>query len=254
MSDFECDQEEEFMAFCQKCGTQLTDDAQFCPACGQMVDTASIPEAPSSQAAVPQPQYQPPQPQYAAPQPPSGPQYQPPQPGPDPQPQPGPQYAPPQPQPGSQYQPPQSGPQYAPPQPQYQPPQSGPGQQYQPFAPAGDAEANKAMAILAYIIFFIPLLTGDYKKSPFVKYHTNQGTILFIASMIFAVAYSIVTGVLSALILRSFALWGVWSAISTILGLLWLAPTAGCIYGIVNAATGKMKPIPLIGDKYTIIK
>ena len=31
------------------------------------------------------------------------------------------------------------------------------------------------MAIIAYILFFVPLLTGDRKKSPFVKFHTNQG-------------------------------------------------------------------------------
>ena len=43
---------------------------------------------------------------------------------------------------------------------------------------ANDAEQNKMMAILSYIIFFIPLITGDHKKSPFVKFHVNQGTLL----------------------------------------------------------------------------
>ena len=28
------------MAFCRKCGNQLSDDAKFCPACGQNVQPA----------------------------------------------------------------------------------------------------------------------------------------------------------------------------------------------------------------------
>lgn len=51
------------MAFCNKCGAQLLDDAVFCTNCG------------SSVAAQPQPQYQAPQQQYA-PQPQYQPQYQ----------------------------------------------------------------------------------------------------------------------------------------------------------------------------------
>lgn len=56
---------------------------------------------------------------------------------------------------------------------------------------ANDVEINKPMAILAYILFFIPLLTGDYKKSPFVKFHTNQGTVLIIATAV----VSIISGI-----------------------------------------------------------
>ncbi|MDR1891994.1 MAG: zinc ribbon domain-containing protein, partial [Oscillospiraceae bacterium] len=43
-------------------------------------------------------------------------------------------------------------------------------QQYQQpgQAPGSDAEANKVMAILSYILFFSPLLTGAHKTSPFV--------------------------------------------------------------------------------------
>lgn len=42
---------------------------------------------------------------------------------------------------------------------------------------------NIGMAIVAYIIFFIPLLT-EAKKDPFVKYHVKQGLVLFIAWII----------------------------------------------------------------------
>ena len=117
---------------------------------------------------------------------------------------------------------------------------------------ANDAQDNKVMAILAYILFFIPLLTGDTKKSPFVKFHTNQGTVLFIASIAFSIVYSIITGILTSMFYVSGA-WRFFSIIVSLLGILWLAPTALVVLGIINAATGKEKPLPVIG-KFTIIK
>jgi len=108
------------------------------------------------------------------------------------------------------------------------------------------------MAILAYIIFFIPLIAGTHKTSPYVKFHTNQGTVLAISIAAFSIAYSILYAILSAVLLAAFA-WGLWAIISTIFGLLWLLPLAMIILGIVNAASGKLKQLPVIG-KFTIIK
>jgi uncharacterized membrane protein len=122
----------------------------------------------------------------------------------------------------------------------------------EPQANPNDAEQNKGMAVLAYILFFIPLLAGTHKTSDFVKYHTNQGIVL----VIFCIAFGIVTGILSAILVAiataSFSL-GLLMAIPTLFGLLWLIPILLCILGIVNAATGKMKPLPVIG-KFTILK
>lgn len=120
-----------------------------------------------------------------------------------------------------------------------------------------DAQANKTMAILAYILFFVPLLTGAHKTSRFARYHTNQGTVLFI----FAVAYGIVTAIIRAIftaILFNPATWlsggwGAWGIVNAILWILWLVPTALCVMGIINAATGRMRPLPIIG-KFTIFK
>jgi len=39
---------------------------------------------------------------------------------------------------------------------------------------------NTGMAVVAYFIFFLPLLT-EAKKDPFVKYHVRQGLGLLIA-------------------------------------------------------------------------
>ena len=124
---------------------------------------------------------------------------------------------------------------------------SGPAQ-----ANPNDAEQNKGMAILAYILFFIPLLAGAHKESGFVKYHTNQGIVLVLFYIAFGIVIAILTAVLTAVLLAIGA-WGLVAVIGVILGLVWILPLILVILGIVNAATGKMKPLPLIG-KITILK
>ena len=92
-----------------------------------------------------------------------------------------------------------------------------------------DAEQNKVMGILAYIIFFIPMLAA--KDSRFAMYHANQGLVLFLFSLIGqAVGYVIpVIG---------------WFIILPLIG---IACLVFAIMGIINAANGVMKPLPLIG-------
>ncbi|SEC47105.1 hypothetical protein [Paenibacillus sp. GP183] len=92
----------------------------------------------------------------------------------------------------------------------------------------GDVQSNKGMAVLAYIIFFIPLLAA--KDSRFAMYHANQGLVLFLG----AVASNIVLGMIPIIgwILLPFAN---------------LAILVFAIIGIINAANGRNKPLPLIG-------
>jgi uncharacterized membrane protein len=117
---------------------------------------------------------------------------------------------------------------------------------------ANDAEQNKLMAIIAYILFFIPLLTGDHKKSPFVKYHTNQGTVLFLVAITTNVAWFILSTILSMILSRLHVPF--FGCLLSLLGILFpLAILALCVLGIINAAKGKTIPLPVIG-KWTIIK
>ncbi len=118
--------------------------------------------------------------------------------------------------------------------------QNNPTGQNAPAAPAtppaanetaGGGKRNTAMAIIAYIIFFVPLLTGDSKKDPFVKYHVKQGLVLFIAGVIIAVVNRIIP-------------FFFWSVIDTLLN---LGTLILLIIGIVNAANGKEEPLPVIG-------
>lgn len=99
---------------------------------------------------------------------------------------------------------------------------------------AVDVQKNKGMAVIAYIIFFVPLLVA--KDSAFAKYHANQGLILLIC----AVALNFVLGIIPFLgwFLLPFAN---------------LAVFVFAILGIINAANGLMKPLPYIGE-YTLIK
>jgi len=141
----------------------------------------------------------------------------------------------------------------APPAQAYQQNQAPPQQFYQGAPMVNDVEANKGMAILAYILFFVPLIAGTHKTSPYAKFHTNQGTILFC----FAVAWSIILSILSAILVAitfGVGAYGLASVFSLLISLLYLVPLALVIIGIINAAGGKMTPLPVIGNMFTIIK
>jgi len=97
---------------------------------------------------------------------------------------------------------------------------------------------NKFLAAVAYILFFIPLLTKA-KGDKFVEYHTKQGIGFFI----FAAA---LRGVIAALGGPPYVPFG------STLSLLLLQPAhlvliIFIVIGIINAIKGEMKPLPIIG-------
>lgn len=108
--------------------------------------------------------------------------------------------------------------------------------QYQNYNPqANDVEENKLISILCYfgILFLIPYLVKP--DSPFVKFHSNQGLVLLIASVALGV-------------------------VSRIPYLGWLVGAVGGIFvfvcfimGIINVCNGATKELPLIG-KIQILK
>ena len=109
-----------------------------------------------------------------------------------------------------------------------------------------DINQNKAMSILAYFgpLVLIPIFAAP--KSQFARYHSNQGLILLIAEII----YSVIYGVLSSIIFS--ISWRLYFVV-TIIGFLSLVFLALAIVGIVNAASGKAKALPIIG-KFTLLK
>ena len=91
---------------------------------------------------------------------------------------------------------------------------------------ADDVNNNKGMSVLAYlgILVLIPIIAR--KDSPFARYHSNQGLILLIC------------GVIAAILRR---IWWLLGAVG------WLIVFILMIIGIVNAANGRAKELPLVG-------
>ena len=112
------------------------------------------------------------------------------------------------------------------------------------YAPS-DISANKGVSILAYIgiLVLIPMLAK--KDSPFARFHSNQGLVLFIFEILSNIVCGIVNVVLSAIHIGFIA--GIFSTLVN-LCLLVLG-----IMGIVYAAQGKAKELPIIG-KIKILK
>lgn len=97
-----------------------------------------------------------------------------------------------------------------------------------------DVETNKIIAMLAYLIFFLPLIAA--KDSKFAMYHANQGLLLFLAG----IAVSIL-GMIP--FIGGFLIFPLGSLAVFVLAVL----------GIIGAYKGEMKPLPVIG-KYELIK
>lgn len=101
-------------------------------------------------------------------------------------------------------------------------------------ASSSDVEKNKALAIVGYIIpilFFVPLVS-DAKNSPYAKFHANQQLNLLLFWVIGYAASAILMVVLIGFLLYFLVMIG---------GIIFM------IMGIINAAKGEMKPLPMIG-------
>lgn len=100
---------------------------------------------------------------------------------------------------------------------------------------------EKVYGVLAYfgLLWIVPLAAG---KTPFSKFHANQGLVLFLTEIIGGIVLFI--GQLIPFVGFIFWILG---------GLFEMACLAAAIYGIVIAASGEMKEIPVVG-KIKIIK
>lgn len=109
-----------------------------------------------------------------------------------------------------------------------------------------DVKENKYLCILSYlsILFIIPLIAKPDSK--YVKYHSNQGLILFI----FEIAVGFITSLLSfvfGIVHLGFIAFPVNFALHIAILLL-------MIYGILSTCSGYIRPLPIIGDLFVAIK
>lgn len=104
------------------------------------------------------------------------------------------------------------------------------------FDPA-DIDANKVMAVLAYlgILILIPIFAA--KDSKFARFHANQSLVLWIFSIGVSVLLAILKNIPIIGIIASIASGGV----SIVLFIF-------CVLGIINACSGKAKELPITGD------
>lgn len=99
---------------------------------------------------------------------------------------------------------------------------------------ADEIEKNKIICALAYIpiLFWLPLVAGT-KGSKYCKFHANQGLLLLIVGVVFAVI-GIVLGLIPI--------------VGTIIGILTSLIELGYfLFGLINTIMGKSKELPFIG-------
>ena len=109
-----------------------------------------------------------------------------------------------------------------------------------------EIENGKLMSVLAYlgILCLIPYFAE--KDNKFVRYHALQGLNLFIFSLIYSVAFAVLTVILAFI---PFVGW----LLIMVLGLLSYVFLAWAIWGIVYVFQEKAKELPIL-NKYTLIK
>lgn len=102
-----------------------------------------------------------------------------------------------------------------------------------------DINKNRAMAILAYIgpLVFIPMFAA--KNSKFARFHVNQGFLLFLVWASLSVLSTFFNLIYLPRILDVLIQLTIW--------LVSIPATVINVIGIVNAARGKAKELPIIG-------
>jgi uncharacterized membrane protein len=112
-----------------------------------------------------------------------------------------------------------------------------------------DVQHHKAVAILGYIIFLVPLIGAPHSK--FARFHANQGLLLFIVWCISMVGVVVLTVGWQFLgpHLEAIKILQIFLGCVCYLGpiVLVVAPLALTVMGIVHAANGETKELPLIG-------
>ncbi len=96
---------------------------------------------------------------------------------------------------------------------------------------AAGSHKNILMAVLAYLGILIIVSYLVAKDEPFVKFHIKQGLVLLIVEVIIWVLFPMF-------------LWPLWGLYQ----ILHLAMLVLVIIGIVHAAKGEEKMLPVIGD------
>lgn len=97
---------------------------------------------------------------------------------------------------------------------------------------------NKTLSILSYVTligWLIAYLSGKDKADALLKYHLKQSLGLAIVSILFSIVLNVIASIVPALSFLSIA--------GLVILVFW-------ILGIINAANGALKPIPVFGKAF----
>ena len=110
-----------------------------------------------------------------------------------------------------------------------------------------EVKKNKGMGVLSYLglLVFIPLIAGD-KSSEYVRFHSNQGLVLFIVN-------TVVDLLDGSWIYRHHSLFNLGSVCEKVFDIVGLVLFIMMIVGIVAACKGERRELPVIG-KIKILK
>ena len=109
-----------------------------------------------------------------------------------------------------------------------------------------DINDNKIISILSYISILVLIPIFAVPGSKFTRFHANQGLLLFVLEIALGVV---------KIVLRTILLIISWrlASIVNLLAILDIAFLVLAVIGIVNAANGVAKELPIIG-KFKILK
>lgn len=100
-----------------------------------------------------------------------------------------------------------------------------------------DVTKNKGMAILAYFSWLVLIPIFCAKESRFARFHSNQGLLLAIAETVAGIVF----GALRHLPLIGWVFAIIFGAVEIVMFVM-------LIIGVVNAANGRAKELPVIGS------
>ena len=115
-----------------------------------------------------------------------------------------------------------------------------------------DIKDHKAISVLSYFgpLFFVPLIATPNSK--FARYHANQGLVLFVLEFVYGIFYSLLIEFFGVIFPMQITLGGygrsiAYSVLVVLFGLVWIFLLVITILGIVNAAKGRAKELPIFG-------
>lgn len=105
----------------------------------------------------------------------------------------------------------------------------------------------KSFSYLSYIGPFVFIgLFSDIRKNPTLRFHSNQGLLLFISEVVALIIHSVVDKLLGWIPIISIIP-------AILLTFIVLAAICLSLYGIYNVASNKLNPLPIIGS-FSLLK